>query len=336
MTELRAPFPYFGGKSLIASAVWARFGDTPNYVEPFFGSGAVLLARPTEPKTETVNDLDGLLCNFWRATQAAPDDVAEAANWPVSECDLVARHLSLVARRSELTERLQADPRFFDATLAGWWVWGACAWIGSGWCDGNGPWQSDGTRLVRRNQGQGINRQLPHLGTQGTGINRQLPHLGTQGTGINRQLPHLGDQGTGILDWMRALSSRLRRVRIACGSWERVLGDSVTWRHGVTAVFLDPPYTQGAMDYSAGGVGGAVAGAVAEWAREAGRRDDMRIALCGHAGEHDMPGWSVLPWTGRGGYGAQGGADADDLRHQEVIWFSPACGGPAGQASLFE
>jgi hypothetical protein len=44
---LRAPFPYFGGKSRAAHLVWAAFGDVPNYVEPFAGSLAVLLGRPT-------------------------------------------------------------------------------------------------------------------------------------------------------------------------------------------------------------------------------------------------------------------------------------------------
>lgn len=53
---LRAPFPYFGGKSRIAHLVWPRFGDPSNYVEPFAGSLAVLLARPHEPRIETVND----------------------------------------------------------------------------------------------------------------------------------------------------------------------------------------------------------------------------------------------------------------------------------------
>jgi DNA adenine methylase len=55
--DLRAPFPWFGGKSRVAPLVWERFGNVPNYVEPFFGSGAVLLGRPHPPKTETVNDL---------------------------------------------------------------------------------------------------------------------------------------------------------------------------------------------------------------------------------------------------------------------------------------
>ena len=62
---LQAPFPWFGGKSRAADLVWERFGDTPNYVEPFFGSGAVLLGRPHAPKIETVNDLDCYVANAW-------------------------------------------------------------------------------------------------------------------------------------------------------------------------------------------------------------------------------------------------------------------------------
>ena len=46
---LRAPFPWFGGKSRAADLIWPRFGDVPNYVEPFAGSLAVLLGRPTAP-----------------------------------------------------------------------------------------------------------------------------------------------------------------------------------------------------------------------------------------------------------------------------------------------
>jgi DNA adenine methylase len=74
---LKAPFPYFGGKSRVASLVWERFGPVPNYVEPFCGSCAVMLARPWPPEIETVNDADGYLANFWRAIKADPDAVAE-------------------------------------------------------------------------------------------------------------------------------------------------------------------------------------------------------------------------------------------------------------------
>ena len=59
---VRAPFPYAGGKSRVAPVIWQRFGDVENFVEPFAGSLAVLLARPTPGRIETVNDADALLC----------------------------------------------------------------------------------------------------------------------------------------------------------------------------------------------------------------------------------------------------------------------------------
>ena len=135
---IKPPFPYFGGKSSIAPLVWERFGLVRNYVEPFMGSLAVLMQRPQPFEgTETVNDLDGFLANFWRATQHDPEAVAFYADWPVNENDLHARHIWLVGQRESITARLEGDPDWFDAKVAGWWVWGACCWIGSGWCSGN-------------------------------------------------------------------------------------------------------------------------------------------------------------------------------------------------------
>lgn len=318
---LQAPFPWFGGKSRVAPDVWAAFGNVENYVEPFAGSLAVLLDRPHAPRVETVNDLDGLLVNFWRAVQGDPEAVARAADWPVSELDLSARHLRLVARRADLTERMAADPSVYDAQLAGWWVWGACAWIGSGWCSGEGPWIERDGRIV--------NSREDDLTTRGQGINRQLPHLGNRGRGINRKLPHLGDRGRGILDTFTALSDRLRDVRIACGDWSRVVADSVTVRHGETAVLLDPPYFDGAIDYAAGDR--SVAHDVRVWAVENGHR--MRIALCGYEGDHTMPDdWRCHEWKARGGYSSADGENQNARR--ERVWFSPRCNG-ARQRGLF-
>lgn len=319
MATLVAPFPYFGGKRRVAAEVWSRFGDVRSYVEPFFGSGAVLLARPRPfSGVETVNDKDGLLCNFWRAVQADPAAVAKHADWPVSECDLHARHLWLVERREDITGRLMSDPDWCDAKAAGWWVWGACAWIGSGWCSGNGPWVRGDGGLVLGNAGQGINRQLPHLG-------------GNHDSGRGVHSPRMA-----VASVMAELADRLRRVRVCAGDWSRVVGDSVTRRHGVCGVFLDPPYTEGAADYAVGGTGTGLAHDVRAWAIEAGDRTDMRIALCGydeHA-ELERHGWTAHRWKARGGYGNQGGEDAEDNRHREVVWFSPHCLG-ARQPSLF-
>ena len=226
--SLQAPFPYFGGKSKAASLIWARFGDVQNYVEPFAGSLAVLLARPHAPKTETVNDLDGFISNFWRATTFAPLEVVQHADWPVNENDLTARHLYLVERRDDLSARLEADPYFFDAQIAGWWVWGQCCWIGSGWCSGKGSWTAIDGKLVKveRTEAAADSRRLPHMGDAGKGVNRKRPHLANGGRGIQRQLPHLSHAGTGVSrssindgleQWFADLSHRMRRVRVATG-----------------------------------------------------------------------------------------------------------------------
>ena len=73
----KPPFPWFGGKSKIAPEVWRRFGQVRNYVEPFMGSLAMLLLRPGPiTGTETVNDADGFLANFWRSVQIDPGAVS--------------------------------------------------------------------------------------------------------------------------------------------------------------------------------------------------------------------------------------------------------------------
>jgi len=76
-------------------------------------------------------------------------------------------HLLALGERREVLaderERMRVDADFFDAKIAGWWAWGLCAWIGSGWCDARR--YRDGTA------GRGVNRQLPHLSTAyGTGL----------------------------------------------------------------------------------------------------------------------------------------------------------------------
>jgi DNA adenine methylase len=306
--SVTAPFPWFGGKAPVAGLVWEALGPVQHYVEPFFGSGAVLLARTSAPKCETVNDADGLLANFWRAVRSDPEQVAFHADWPTNEADLHARHLWLVGKRASLTERLMGDESFFDAQAAGWWVWGASNWIGSGWCSGEGPWISDGERIVD---------------------SRQLPHL-SAGQGVNRQLPHLGDAGRGsfIANWMLELSNRLREVRVACGDWSRVMGPSVLRAGGgICGIFLDPPYSldERAKVYSHES---DAARECLDWCLENGSDADLRIVLAGYAGEHDRledAGWRVKEWKARGGYGSQGDERGRENAERERLWLSPHC-----------
>ena len=346
---LAAPFPYFGGKSDAARSVWEAFGIVANYVEPFAGSAAMLLAAPEGKRIETINDADGFVSNFWRAIAHNPDAVAFHADWPCNEIDLFARHGWLVNRAERLKWSLE-DPDFFDAKIAGWWCWGACNWIGSGWCQGVGPWVSNGAHLRKLprgadNEGEGTWAQAPHLGDAGQGINRQLPHL-SNGRGINRQLPHLGDAGRGsehprttfIREWMLALHSRMKDVRVTCGDWGRVVKDSVTTRHGLTAIFLDPPYTQGALQYAAGGIGTDLPIQVQAWCADNGQDPALRIVLCGHAGEHDallQHGWHTRTWKARKGYAKTD--EAVQNSKDETLWCSPHCAAfvDSGTGSLF-
>ena len=331
MTDiLKAPFPWFGGKSRVAGIVWQRFGDVGNYVEPFFGSGAVLLGRQTTPKIETVNDLDGFVANFWRATQRDPEAVAQFADYPVHENDLHARHIWLVGQTSSLSRKLEGNPDWYDAKIAGYWVWGLSCWIGGGFCSGAGPWHTDEDGcLVKSGAGRGVNRKLPHLGTAGQGVNRQLPHLGGAGRGVNRKRPHLSTAGQGVnlIAYFKQLRDRMERVRVVSGDWSRVCGPAVTYGIGTTGVFLDPPYADTAMrcnnlyrvDSS------SVAHDVREWAILNGENPKMRIALCGYAGEHEMPAsWECVAWKAAGGYASQCPRPGENAA-KERIWFSPAC-----------
>ena len=358
MNAVKPLFPWYGGKSTVAETVWQRLGDVTNYVEPFFGSGAVLFARPRIGAIETVNDKDRFVANFWRAAQHDPEAVASWLDWPVNEADLASRHYWLITQGAARIARCELDPDYFDAQVAGWWCWGLCSWIGSGWCSGEGPWVWDGESdtWIDKNdlgnagqgnrqcphlwRGHGINRQLPHLGNAGRGINRKRPHL-SAGQGINRKLPHLSaGQGAHLLAMVQAVAERLRNVRVCCGDWSRVCGPSVTIGHGLTGVFLDPPYSAEAgrdMNIYATDCG-TVAHDAARWAIEAGRDPLFRIALCGYEGEHTFPpDWDCHAWKAHGGYGHLSD-DTDGIgrvnSRRERIWFSPACL-PRVQRDLF-
>jgi len=289
------PFPWFGGKSRAASLIWERFGDVPNYVEPFAGSLAVLLSRPSSPGIETVNDLDCYLSNFWRAVQAAPDEVAKWADWPVNEADLHARHRWLRSQE-EFRAKMHQNPDFYDAKIAGWWVWGV------------------GTSL----RGGAVFCQLQESPRYGTS-----PGLHSFGNGINGS----GFDPRALL----ALGQRLRRVRVCCGDWMRVLSNTPLAASSPCAVLLDPPYSEGRFAYAGLGDGDttesdAIAQSVAQWAIEHGDDPTLRIAYCGLEGTVSFSdSWEVVEWHPTGGYGNQRKDKSNKNKYRERIWFSPHC-----------
>ena len=292
--QLVAPFPYFGGKRRVANVVWERLGDPRRYIEPFAGSLAVLLARPWEPgqkRVEIVNDIDGFVVNFWRATAMYPEAVARWADWPVSEVDMIARSRQLF-RDVRFLERMKADPEYCSPKIAGWWVWLMCG----------------GTfaNIIRRDLG-----------------NAALPNMKGYGQGITQLQPR--PQHEFILNWMRRIQARLREVQIAGGDWSRVLTPNAFGRPP-TAAFLDPPYDVTARDaHLYGDDHPAVWPAVCQWCEERGDDPGLRIALCGYDGTWEPPEeWTVFGWAARpASFGTPAANTANRLR--ERIWFSPHC-----------
>jgi DNA adenine methylase len=326
---MRAPFPYFGGKSSVTDIIWARLGSPKQFIEPFCGSAAVLLAAPAPATLEVVNDLNGFIANFWRTVKHDPARVAKWADYPVSQVDLGARHRWLMAERARLADALQDPDWPGDPKVAGWWLWGQCAWIGSGWCEGAGNGRSSD--------------QIPFLSSPGQGVTAawaigQVPHITDGGRGVQAmgKIPHITDGGqeeaplfmtsTGRTSWvwLHVLAARLERVRVLHGEWHRCLNHHYGAEE--TAVFLDPPYKGFETVYGAE----ASAPRVEDWARE---HADLRIALCGHIGDYDLPGWTCIRWRRPNlSYGSEKTTDA------EAIYFSPACLSPTepAQMSLFD
>lgn len=341
---LKAPFPYPGGKSRIADLVWSRFGNVDNYIEPFMGTLAVLLRRPSDhfeigSRVETANDMNHYVVNFWRAVRSAPDEVARWADSPVLEADMHARHKWLVqsAEAAEWRERMRTDPEAFDAKVAGWWVWGQCCWIAGGWC----AHKVDHDRMPLLDPSQsdvhGVGRgatadyrcrpQLTNTFGIGRGVNGgvfdQIPGLiEHKGVHAAKYIGICDARLAWITDWMRRLSDRLRLVRTCYGHWSRICdSESTMTRLGFTGVFLDPPYpvrrgdtgakSRGANLYATdkGADLDSLRDEVLAWCRKWGSNPRVCVAVCGYEGDGYeslvTEGWAEESWEANGGYANQ-------------------------------
>ena len=286
---MKSPFPYFGGKSKIAALVWEALGDVAHYIEPFFGSGAVLLNRPfidNSIRTETVNDSDGSIANVWRSLKFSPAEVAKWCDWPVNHADLMARKKEIIKRNGYLLEGLIYDPEWHDAKIAGYWIWSASCWIGSG--------------LTRPGQ---------------------IPHITDRGEGVHAS-------NSNINEWFKNLSRRLRHVRVVCGDWSRVCGGNWQSNLGIVGIFFDPPYAieDRTKDiYSNDSV--SVAHEVRKWCIERGANPSYRIVLTGYDEHEELKnfGWYKINWKTGGGYGNSGDGQGKENSKRETIWFSPHC-----------
>lgn len=298
---LKAPFPYFGGKSQIASTIWQLLGNPEHYLEPFAGSLAVLLARPgglTLPLNfaETVNDKDCIIANVWRALKYNPDEVARYADDIVCHVDLMAKKKYINDKQPELKALMSGDPEYYDCRIAGYYIWAASCWIGSG--------------LV---------------------CPTQRPHLSGNGMGIN------ATKAGKLTDWFGALQKRLEKVRIVNGDWTQILGgdwQGKAWNS--VGFYFDPPYSDKAGRtkdiYSEDSLD--VAHDVREYCIEILKRHpDYRIVLSGYFDEHQElleNGYDFISWKSNGGYGNitqdKTKLSLGQINHKkEVLFYSKNC-----------
>jgi site-specific DNA-adenine methylase len=298
--QLFPPFTYFGGKRDIAQEVWRRFGwDIPNYIEPFAGGLAVLLARPVfdlrdlKRYRELANDTNLFLVNFWRSVQQENiEDLIRLMNFPAHEREMLDRRAELMKRAFELKKRLKSV-KDCDVELAAYWLYVQRQWIGDGADDLNFV---PGTKMIRAKE--------------------------------------CGFTSDSIEEDLRFLQERTRYTRFYCGDWRAPLKKPTqTINIGTTGVFLDPPYInttgyyKGRLDKS--DPGNEVPLIARDWALKYGKYPQFRIAYCGYLHHHDgvFPeggenGWIKLPWRIKNGYSKPG---EDKTVEIDTVWFSPHC-----------
>ncbi len=234
--------------------------------------------------------------------------MAYYANNPVIEADLFSRHLWLINQGKEKLEKgLLTDPEYYDAKIAGWWVWGLNAWIGGGWCTGEGAWNVDENNEIIKTKG--VNRQMPHLGNAGKGVNTPFNLEGSH-------QKHLDN----LISYLQSYADRLRYVRILNGDWSRLTGVACS-AYKDTGIFLDPPYDGYSEDMYQKNFDNSISADVRNWAIANG--DKYKIVLAGYSELHEpyMPSdWQRYNWSARISYGSKKGKN-----NTEMLWASPLC-----------
>ena len=199
--------------------------------------------------------------------------------------DWVAKH------RETLTEKLRANPYWYDAERAGWWLWAQSATIGINW------------------ETAGYGR--PNLASKGIGMH-------ASGRTISATLDAYAQRLRYVRlccgDWERVCGPTILTNWLTCG----------VFLDPPYSQALRCP-TLYASDHASHNQD--VAPRMAAWAREHGDNPAMRIVLCGYEGEHGEwpPGWREMKWTAHGGYshGAKNGDNTN--RTKERLWIFPHC-----------
>lgn len=293
-TKLRAPFPYFGSKRIIADAVWRYIGDVKQYIEPFFGSGAVLLRRPPSKHVmpnEIVCDIDGRIANAWRAIQFAPEETAKWCDWPVCHADLIARRKVIIEKEPYLYENLIADPKWYDPELAGYWIYCASCAFG---------------RVLQNTES----------------IPRTTDNVGC----INKNVYDLFERLRKRIRYIKVVCGNWKKAA------NTICIEKLKSQNSF-GVFLDPPYSLDMRSNNLYAKENKnINKEVEKWCFEKGKDKHFRIVLAGYEGEYEnlvKGGWGTHKWVSSGGYSVCSkkgdSARSKSNRFKERLFISPGC-----------
>ncbi len=292
-----APFSYFGGKRDIAPQVWEFFGARiKNYIEPFAGGMAILLARPNpslvveERFVETVNDKDALVINAWRAMKHAnPRELAELVETINSQQHLDSFKKDVYENYYMLNRLIRSGTERYHPYLAAMWIAGMKNAIGAGFANTADTYSKVSPRIVISGWPFGSAER-----------------------------------------YFKYMKYRLKHVNLMCLNWHELVGSPTrTTLQGETATFIDPPYPRKERSPCYNEDDGSPSNAAAEWAIETIRKDKankFRIAFCGYRRlykkKFKAEGWTSISWKGKG-YGVQGDGRGRVNAAEETVWFSP-------------
>lgn len=300
---LRPAFKYFGNKRRVTSIVWSRLdAKSKYYYEPFAGSLAMLLGRPSVHGVEVANDISGLVVNFFRACRDNEEKVLKHADTFKSHADLVAKLLHVFTIENELNSRLMADKDYCDHEAAGCWMYGINYSIRGSILKQKGPWvKGEEGKLVKASGGEGATKGKPIISQR-----------------------RIFDK-----DYFKALKRRLEKVTIYCGDWRTIIPPSFV---DDTAIFLDPPYTVVGRDQNLykGDVRGEtdkVHEECMQWAIDTANKSKARIAYAGYDDMGFPRDWECVAWDTKSTINNSNKKTKETASNtkRERLYFSPSC-----------
>lgn len=200
---MRSCLKRFGGKYYLAPKIVKKLPPHRTYVEPYFGTGAVLFAKDPTGVNEIVNDIEEDLTLFWMALQTP-------------------------AAFARLSNRAIATPFSENA----WRHSAAMLQIKAA------PWDSDHWRRHPLELGDRAFHYLVHVRQSLGGRQNSFAPLSTARTrkGMNEQAA----AWIGCVDGLAGAHARLRGVAVVGG--RDALDVIARYDSGDTLHYLDPPY----------------------------------------------------------------------------------------------